>query len=104
MRVEDRNLQWFRWQDKLFVELGLVFGTRSRTDIYDIVAKVVLAIILALSQFPQVMVCQYLLNMGAAELTGLMALHVFRELYWKVAKNFFTDAAVGVGHNSVAGL
>ena len=44
MRVEDRNLQWFRWQDKLFVELGLVFGTRSRTDIYDIVAKVVLVL------------------------------------------------------------
>ena len=86
VRAEDRDLQWFRWLDKLFVELCLVFGTRSSPGIYDRAAKVVLDIVLALSRFPRAMVCQYLDDVCAAAPAGSTALQVFREVYRKVAE------------------
>ncbi len=64
VRAEDVDLQFFSWLGIDFVEL--VFGCRSSADIYDRLAKVVLAIVLLYSKFPEELVCQYLDNVCTA--------------------------------------
>jgi len=85
VRPADRDLQWFQWLDRYFVELCLVFGAASSPGIYDRAAKVVLDIVLALSKFPSNMVCQYLDDVCAAAPAGSGALALFRNTYKEVA-------------------
>ena len=85
VRAADRDLQWFRWLDRFFVELCLVFGAASSPGIYDRAAKVVLDIVLAISRFPRDMVCQYLDDVCAAAPAGSAALNNFRATYKEVA-------------------
>ena len=87
VRPADRDLQWFQWLDKYFVELCLVFGAASSPGIYDRAAKVVLDIVLAASKFPREMVCQYLDDVCAAVPCGSVALDKFRAAYKEVAAN-----------------
>ena len=85
VREADRNLQWFQWLDRYFVELCLVFGAASSPGIYDRTAKVVLDIVLAVAKFPRNMVCQYLDDVCAAAPAGAQSLAVFRHTYREVA-------------------
>jgi len=87
VREADRDLQWFQWMDKYFVELCLVFGAASSPGIYDRTAKVVLDIVLAASKFPRDMVCQYLDDVCAAAPPGSETLNEFRKAYKEVAGN-----------------
>jgi hypothetical protein len=62
----DTDLQWFEWGGKYFRELCLIFGASSSAGIFDATAKVVLRIVLGLSQFPAGSVCQHLDDICAA--------------------------------------
>jgi hypothetical protein len=87
VRVEDIDLQFFSWLGMDFVELCLVFGCRSSAGIYDRLAKVVLAIVLLYSKFPEDMVCQYLDDVCAAAAAGSTDLHQFQAAYREVAEH-----------------
>ena len=86
VREEDRDLQWFKWLGKYFVELMLVFGTRSSPGIYDRVAKLILDLVLVVSRFPRTMVCQFLDDVCAAAPAGSAAIEGFRLAYRQVAE------------------
>ena len=86
VREEDRDLQWFEWLGRYFVELMLVFGTRSSPGIYDRVAKLILELVLVVSRFPRALVCQFVDDMCAAAPVGSAAIERFRRAYRQVAE------------------
>jgi hypothetical protein len=85
VREDDLKLQYFSWLGMDFVELMLVFGARSSAGIYDRLAKLVLALVLAYSRFPPELVCQYLDDVCAAAPAGSPALKRFEAAYRAVA-------------------
>jgi len=82
---EDLDLQWFEWLGMGFQELCLIFGTSSSVGIYDRVAKLVLAIVLAICKFPREWVCQHLDDVCAAAPASSDLLRQFENTYRKVA-------------------
>ena len=86
VRPEDRCLQYFSWLGMDFVELALIFGSKSSVGIYDRLAKVVLRIVVKLAKFGADMVCQHLDDVCAAAAAGSRDLHRFEEVYRKVAE------------------
>jgi len=86
VRREDLNLQWFSWLGKAFQELCLIFGASSSVGIYDQVAKLVLAIVLAFCRFPAEWVCQHLDDVCAAAPKGSGLLRKLENTYRKVAE------------------
>ena len=86
VREEDRDLQWFEWLGRYFVELMLVFGTRSSPGIYDRVAKLILELVLVVSRFPRALECQFLDDVCAAAPAGSAAIERFRLAYRQVAE------------------
>ncbi|MBM3938748.1 MAG: hypothetical protein FJ333_08890 [Sphingomonadales bacterium] len=86
VRPEDLHLQWFKWLDRYFVELCLIFGSASSPGIYDRAAKVVLDMVLAISKFPRNMAIQYLDDVCATCPAGQGdSLDRFRKAYRDVA-------------------
>ena len=83
-RHQDLHLQWFKWMDRYFVELALIFGGVSSVGIYDRHAKLVLAIALAASGFPKNQVCQHLDDVPAVGELG--ELQGFDDTYYAVAE------------------
>ena len=86
VREEDRDLQWFQWLDKFFVELCLIFGSSSSVGIYDRTAKAVLDLVCRLANFPPDMACQHLDDVVAAAVKGSDALWRFDAAYSEVAE------------------
>ncbi len=86
VREEDRNLQWFSWLGKYFVELCLVFGGASSAGIYDRLAKTVLDLVIRESGFAADMVCQHLDNVCAAAPGNSTAAEEFDNCYKKIAQ------------------
>ena len=86
VREEDRDLQWFQWLDKFFVELCLIFGSSSSVGIYDRTAKAVLDLVCRLAKFPPDMACQHLDDVVAAAAKGSGALWRFDAAYKEVAE------------------
>lgn len=84
VRPQDLHLQWFKWMDRYFVELSLIFGGASSVGIYDRHAKVVLDLTLAASTFPRNQVCQLLDDVPAAG--ALDALLAFDDTYYAIAE------------------
>ena len=83
VRQKDRNLQWFQWMDRFFMEQALVFGGISSVGIYDRHAKIVLELVLAATGFPREQVCQHLDHVPAVgRLDELMA---FDDTYYAIA-------------------
>jgi len=80
------DLQWFEWLGMAFQELCLIFGTSSSVGIYDKVAKLILAIVLAICRFPREWVCQHLDDVCAAAPAGSNLLQSFENTYRKVAQ------------------
>jgi len=66
VREEDRNLQWFSWLGRYFVEKCLIFGASSSVGLYDRLAKTVLDLVIRRAKFPKDMVCQHLDDVCAA--------------------------------------
>ena len=84
VRAEDLHLQWFKWLDRYFVELSLIFGGVSSVGIYDRHAKLVLDLVLAATGFPRSQVCQHLDDVPAVgELDILTA---FDDTYYAMAE------------------
>ena len=90
VRPEDVQLQFFKWLDKYFAELALVFGSVSSAGIYDRAAKIVLFIAIQLSGLPPHMVCQYLDDVVGASPAGSGLTYRFDQTYQQVCQ------AVGV--------
>ena len=86
VRKEDQDLQWFSWLGKYFLELCLIFGTTSSVGIYDRTAKVVLDLVLKLSNFPKENVCQHLDDVCAAGPAGTEEIFMFERTYREVAE------------------
>jgi len=85
VRAADLPLQWFCWLGRAFQELCLIFGTASSVGLYDMVAKLVLQIVLAICRMPAEWVCQHLDDVCAAAPHGSPLLHEFEQTYRKVA-------------------
>ena len=85
VRPLDTSLQWFSWLDRFFVELNLVFGSRSSAGLFDRLAKAILDLAIRLAKFSPDMVCQYLDDISAAGPEGCQALFEFEEAYRQVA-------------------
>jgi hypothetical protein len=84
VRAKDLHLQWFKWMDRYFVELSLIFGGVSSVGIYDRHAKLVLDLVLAATGFPRSQVCQHLDDVPAVgELDILTA---FDDTYYAMAE------------------
>jgi hypothetical protein len=75
VRPEDVQLQFFKWLDKYFAELALVFGSVSSAVIYDRTENIVLFIVIQLSGLPPHMVCQYLEDVFGAFPAGSGLMH-----------------------------
>lgn len=60
MAEEDLRLQFMKWGARYFVELMLIFGTKSSPGIYDDLAKVILECSRLLAGMPRYLVCQHL--------------------------------------------
>ena len=86
VRTDDLPLQYFMWLGMFFVELCLIFGCCSSVGLFDRLAKVVLAVVIALAQFPADMVCQHLDDVVAAAPDGCNSLWRFDWWYRKVAE------------------
>ena len=84
-RHQDLHLQWFKWLDRYFVELALIFGSVSSVGIYDRHAKLVLDIVLAASGFPRAQVCQHLDDVPAVGELG--ELTAFDDTYYAIAED-----------------
>ncbi|MBM3938544.1 MAG: hypothetical protein FJ333_07825 [Sphingomonadales bacterium] len=93
VRQQDIDLQWFLWLGKAFAELSLVFGTASSVGIYDRLAKLVLDIVLALSQFSKEGVCQHLDDVCAAAPAEDDSLDRFNTTYRKVSEQIGVQLA-----------
>ena len=72
VRAKDLHLQWFKWMDRYFVELSLIFGGVSSVGIYDRHAKLVLDLVLAATGFPRSQVCQHLDDVPAVGELGML--------------------------------
>jgi hypothetical protein len=83
VRPQDLHLQWFKWMDRYFVELSLIFGGVSSVGIYDRHAKLVLDLVLAATSFPRAQVCQHLDDVPAAG--SLKELLAFDDAYYAIA-------------------
>ena len=83
VRPQDLHLQWFKWMDRYFVELALIFGGVSSVGIYDRHAKLVLDLVLAATSFPRGQVCQHLDDVPAAGSLG--DLLAFDDAYYAIA-------------------
>ena len=90
VRPEDVRLQFFKWLDKYFAELSLVFGAVSSAGIYDRLAKIVLFIAIQLSGLPAHLVCQYLDDVVGVSPKGSGLTFRFDKTYQQVCQ------AVGV--------
>jgi hypothetical protein len=85
VRTEDLPLQFFNWLGMDFVELKLVFGSRSSAGIYDRLAKLVLWLVLAYSRFPPEMVAQYLDDVCGAAPSSCNSINRLETAYRAVA-------------------
>ena len=85
VRTDDLPLQYFMWLGMFFLELCLIFGCCSSVGLFDRLAKVILAVVLALSKFPADMVCQHLDDVVAAAPDGCRSLWDFDWWYRKIA-------------------
>ena len=70
VRREDVWQQGFKWLDKTFYDLCLVFGAASSAGLFDRLAKVVLHIVLVKSGMPQRCVIQHLDDVCTASPLG----------------------------------
>lgn len=83
--LKDTDLQWFKWLGKFFKELCLVFGARSSAGIFDRVAKLVLAIVVARSGISWEMVIQFLDDCCATAPANSDVLERFDQTFAEVA-------------------
>lgn len=93
VRPEDVQLQFFKWLDKYFAELALVFGSVSSAGIYDRTAKIVLFIVIQLSGLPPHLVCQYLDDVVGASPAGSGLTHRFDKTYQQVCQALGVELA-----------
>ena len=84
---QDTNLQWFRWLDKGFKELCLIFGGASSAGIFDRVAKIVIFIATFKAAFPRDWVIQHLDDCCAAAPAGSELLERLDREFFAVAKH-----------------
>jgi hypothetical protein len=84
--ADDVHLQFFYWLGMFFAELCLIFGGSSSPGIYDRAAKVILAIVLAVSLFPADQAIQHLDDVAAASPKDCDSIYEFDESYTKVAE------------------
>ena len=83
---EDTELQWFSWAGMAFKELCLIFGCASSAGLFDRLAKVVLHIVLAKSNFPKMLTVQHLDDCCAAAPANSTDLELFDFTFNKVAQ------------------
>ena len=83
---DDVWLQGFSWLGKVFFELALVFGASSSPGIFDRLAKVVLHIVVHLSQFPSHLAIQHLDDVCACAPENSDAIDKFHSKYSEVCE------------------
>jgi hypothetical protein len=85
VRPEDVVLQFFNWLGMDFVELCLVFGCRSSAGLFDRLCKLVLALALLYTKFPNDQAIQYLDDICAAAQEGSTELDDLEAGFRKIA-------------------
>ena len=81
---EDVWMQGFAWLGRVFFELALVFGSTSSPGIFDRLAKLILYIVVKLSEFPSHLVIQHLDDVCACSPEGCDKVDKFYETYTEV--------------------
>jgi len=85
VKLADTNLQWFTWLGMGFKELCLIFGCTSSAGLFDRLAKVVVHIVVHLTNFPIKQVCQHLDDCCAAARYNSDQLAIFDATFYAVA-------------------
>ena len=85
--------QGFRWMDKVFFELCLVFGASSSPGLYDRLAKLVLWIIVVKSSMPKRCITQHVDDVCSASPKGSNASTRFFNTYREVCANIGVELA-----------
>lgn len=83
--ITDLNLQWFRWLDRYFCELALIFGGISSVGLFDETAKVVNTVVDKKSGMPEDQECQHLDDTVAAAAPDSGLAEKFDRTFFEVA-------------------
>ena len=85
--------QGFRWMDRVFFELCLVFGAKSSPGLYDRLAKLVLWIIVVKSSMPRRCITQHVDDVCSASPRGSNASMKFFNTYREVCAEIGVELA-----------
>jgi hypothetical protein len=93
VKEEDVWMQGFKWLDKIFFELCLVFGGISSAGLFDRLAKVVLWIAFVHSNFPEHLCAQHLDDVCGASPAGTDLVDRFYTSYRDVCQRVGVELA-----------
>ena len=93
VRESEVWMQGFMWFGRVFYELCLVFGGKSSAGLYDRLAKLVLWIAMAISQFPEKLFVQHLDDVCAASPEGTDTVDKFYTVYREICEKFGVELA-----------